>query len=97
MKSGTGEVDSSAMSEPANDVRMTDAIKRYGFVLKILYEGMFKRLVRCVLQEHVQRLDDHGFRSVVGGGIVVSNVDLGVAAAPETFNDVITTVEPALL
>src|SRR5258705_3369000 len=97
MKGGAGEVDIGAVTEPANDVRMTDAIKRHRFVLKILYEGMFKVLVRCVLQEHVQRLDDYGLRSVVGGGIVVSNVDLGVAAASETFNDVVTTVEPALL
>ncbi len=97
MKGRAGEVDSGAVTEPANDVRMTHAIKRYRFVLKILNKGMFKRLVRRVLQEHVQRLDDYGLRSVVGGGIVVSNVDLGVAAAPETFNDVVTTVEPALL
>ena len=97
MKGGAGEVNSSAVTEPADDIRMTDAIEGYRFVLEILNEGMFERLVRCLLQEHVQRFDDYGFRSVVGGGIVVSNVDLGVAAAPETFNDVITTVEPALL
>jgi len=97
MKGGAGEVDSGAVTEPADDIRMTDAIERYRFVLKILYEGMLERLVRGVLQEHVQRFDDYGFRSVVGGGIVVSNIDLGVAAASETFNNVVTTVEPALL
>src|SRR4029077_10970545 len=97
MKGGAGKINSGSVPEPADDIRMTDAIERYRFVLKILYQRVFKSFVWGVLQEHVQSLDDYGFRSVVGRGIVGSNIDLGVAAASETFNDVVTTVEPALL
>ena len=97
MKGCAAEINSGAMTKTADDVRMPNPIERYRFVLKILYQRMFKGLIGSVLQEHVQSFDYHRLGSVIGSGVVVRNVDLRIAAAPETFDDVIATIQPALL
>ena len=85
------------MTQAADDVWMTHAIERDGFVLEVGNQRVFEIFIGRVLQKHVQRLDDYCFRSAVGGGVVARHVDLRIAAAPQTFNDVETPIEPALL
>ena len=51
MKSGAGEIDSGAMSEPVDDVWMANAIERDGFVLKVCDQRVFELGVGRVLQE----------------------------------------------
>ena len=49
VKRCAGQIDCSAVTEPANDIWMTHAIKRYCFVLKVLYQRVFECFVRSVL------------------------------------------------
>src|ERR1044071_9275238 len=97
MESNSGEIDCSAMTKTADDVWMTNAIQRYCFVLKIRNQGVFEFGIRFVLQKNIQRLDDHCLWTTVGRRIVMGHIDLCIAAAPKTLDDVVTTVEPALL
>ena len=66
MKGGAGEIDSGAVTEPADYVWMTDTIKRYRFVLKILDEGMFEASSGASCKT-CSALDYYGLRSVIRG------------------------------
>ena len=86
---------------PTNEEQVTtivrDAIKSYRLVLEVCNQCLFQLCIRHVVQKHIERLDNHGSRSATRRGVVMRNVNLGVAAAAQTFKNVVTTVEPGLL
>src|ERR1051325_4941957 len=90
MESNSGEIYCGAMPKTTDDVWMTNAIQRYGFVLEIRDQGMFEFGIRFVLQKNIQRLDDHCLRSTVGRRVVMGHIDLCIATAPKTLDDVVT-------
>ena len=80
MKRRAGKVSRRAVAEPANDIRMADFVERYGFVLKILGERLFKLGVGRALQGDVERFDDDRLVCVA---LIVGDKDFGIAAATE--------------
>src|SRR2546430_16237329 len=97
MKSGSSEVYCGAMPQAVDDMWMAYAIEGDGLVLKVCDKRAFQFQIRSVLQKHVQRLDHDRCRSAVLSSVVVSNVNLRIASATQTFKNVVTPVEPALL
>src|SRR5688572_13638015 len=97
MKRCAGEIDSGAVSEPADDVWMTNTIQSDCLVLKILNQRAFQVQVGRTLQKSVKGFNNHCGRATLSRGIVPCYIDFGIAAASQTFNDVVATVEPALL
>src|SRR5687768_15435799 len=97
MKSCACEINGGAVSEPADYVWMTHTIQSDCLVLKILNQRALQIQVGRTLQESVKRFNDHCGRSTLSRGVVPCYIDFGIAAASQTFNDVVATVEPALL
>src|SRR5713226_3432403 len=96
MKGGAGEIDRRAMSQTADDVRMTYAIKRSRFVLKILNQSALEFGILIALEQHVEGFDYYSAKALISRGPVTPDVDFGVAAATEAVFNVIPTIEPAL-
>ncbi len=78
-------------------MRVTHAVEGDGFVTKVFEQRPFKLGVGDALQGRIERFDDDGFRRAVRGRHVARQINLRIAAASETFDDVVTPVEPALL
>src|SRR5260221_813330 len=96
MKGRAGEIDRRAVSQTADDVGMTYAIKRRRFVLKILNQGALEFGILITLEQHVESFDYDGAETFVRRGAVARDVNLGVAAATEAVFNVVPTIEPAL-
>src|SRR5204863_5423062 len=96
MKCGAMHVERGPVAEPADDVRMSHAIECDGFVLKILDQGLFQFRVLISLKQNIQRFDYDTTEPFIGRRVVARQIDLRIAAASQTFLDVVTTVEPAL-
>jgi hypothetical protein len=97
MKRSAGEVDCGAMSETVDDVWMAHAVECDCLVLKIRDERSFELVVRSVLQVKIERFDNNRAWGFPGSEIVFGDVDLGIAAASEAFDDVVSAVESTLL
>src|SRR5688572_4003601 len=97
MKSCTCQVDGGAVSKAADDVRVSHAIESNGLVLKILNQRLLQLHIRSSLKKRIERFDDYRSWSIFRGCVVPSYVDFRIATATQTFNDVVATVEPALL
>ncbi len=97
MKRCAREIDSGAVAQTIDHVRMAHAIQRHRFVLKIRNERSFKLSVGRVLKIKIQRFDDDRARRAFGSSVVVGHVDLSITAASEAFEDVIPPIESALL
>ena len=97
MKRRPVKVDRGAVSESIYHVRMTHAIERDGFVLKIGNERSLQLNIGRVLEIKVQSFNYDRARRALGGGVVVGNVDLGVTATAEAFEDVVPPIKSALL
>src|SRR5204862_2338582 len=87
-----------AVADPADDVRMTNAVERDRLVLKILDQGPLEIVIKIIMQEYVQRLDD----DLAVGRLcrcerVTGEKDLGIAALPEPLANVISLIEPAVV
>src|SRR5207244_10303828 len=54
------KIDGRAVSETADNIWMPNAIKSYGFVLIVGYERPLEIVVRCFLQEKIERFNDYG-------------------------------------
>jgi hypothetical protein len=68
------------MSQPANNVGVTNQIKRHGLILKIRHQSMLEFRIWGFLEKDVERLDYHGGRRVIGSRIVLRYVDFGITA-----------------
>src|SRR6266498_2258021 len=97
MKSGPSKIDSSPVAKTADDVWMSHAIEGNRFVLEVGNKRVFELPIRSVLQKHIERFDNNCFGSAFSGCVVARNINLRIAAAAQTFNNVEATVEPALL
>jgi DUF2075 family protein len=60
--------------------------------LKICNERPLQFVIGSILQEKVQGFDDDYVGSACGCGVIVSFVDLGIAATAKTIEDVIPAV-----
>src|SRR5689334_4110482 len=92
MKRRAGEIDRCSVSETIDDVRMTNAIERDGFVLKVINKRPLKIRIGLALEIQIQRLDHDRAWRAFSRGVVVGDVDLGITPASETFEDVIAVV-----
>src|SRR5688500_13644464 len=97
MKCCAGEIDGGAVAEPADYVWMTHTIQSDCLVLKILHQRALQVQVGRTLQESVKLFNNHCGRSTLCRGVVPCYRDGGMAAASQTFNDIVAPVEPALL
>ena len=97
MKRRAGEIDGGAVAETIYNIRMTNAIERDCFILKVGNERALKLNIGCVLQIQVQGLDDDCARPAFRRSVIVGDVDLGIAATPKTFEDIVAAIESALL
>src|SRR5258705_7484689 len=97
MKCSSIEVDCSAVSQTVDYVGMADAIEGHSFVLKVGNQRPLKLSIRSVLEKHVERLDYDRLRRAGTGGFVLCYINLGVTAPAQTFQDVVSAVESALL
>src|SRR5713101_5553297 len=96
MKGSAAEIDRRAVSQTADDVGMTHAIKRSRFVLKILNQSALEFRILITLQQHVKSFDYYGAKTLITRGAVTRDVNLGVAAATEAVFNVVATIEAAL-
>src|SRR6266508_2449766 len=97
VKRGAGKIDSRAVAKPADDVWMSHAIEGNRFVLEVGNQRVFEFPIWRLLQKHIERFDNNCFGSAFPSRVVARNINLRIAAAPQTFNNVEATVEPALL
>jgi hypothetical protein len=81
------------VSEPLNDVRVTNSIERDGFVLKVLNQRQLKIRIGSPLQSCVQRLDDDG---AAGIGLIVGKENLGIAPATEAALNQVAIIDYAV-
>ncbi|MND01018.1 hypothetical protein D3C83_198360 [compost metagenome] len=65
--------------------------------MKIRNEGLFQLGIRSILEIKIERFNDDSAWRVRGGGIVVGDIDLRVAATAEAFEDVVAAIKSALL
>ena len=96
MKRSAVKIDSRAVAEATDDVRMANAIERDRFILKILNQRAFEIRILITLKQDVEGFDDDVAKSFIGGRQVARHVNLCVAAAAQTVLDVIAVVESAL-
>src|SRR5713226_6569563 len=96
VKRRAGEIDRRAVPQPADDVWMTNAIKRSRFVLEILNQSALEFGILIALEQHVEGFDYYGAKTLISGRPVTRDVDFGVAAATEAVFNVVPTIEPAL-
>src|SRR5713101_8748961 len=96
MKGGAAEIDRRAMSQTADDVRMTHAIQRSRFVLKVLNQGALEFGILIALEQDVKSFYYYRAKTLISRGAVTRDVNLGVAAATEAVFNVVATIEPAL-
>src|SRR5438132_12691093 len=96
MKSSASDIDCSLVTEAADDIRMTHANESNSFILKVLDQGGLELRVLITLKQHVECFDHDRAKSLVGRSGVARQIDLRIAATPQTVLDVITTVESAL-
>jgi pyruvate-ferredoxin/flavodoxin oxidoreductase len=81
MKDHAAQVARCSVAEPADDVRMADAVERDRLVLKVFDERSFEIGVKVVLHQHVERLDhDLAVRRLRGRDRVARKKDLGMLA-----------------
>jgi hypothetical protein len=86
------------MSEPADYVRMSNAIERNSLVLKVFYQSAFEIVIDLILQKNIQRLDDNCvMRRARRGKYVAGNEDLGVTSAPEMIEHIVPLIQPAII
>src|SRR5947209_6414092 len=97
MKGLTREIERRAVTEPVDDIGMTHAVERDRFVAKIFDERVLKLWIGRALQVDVERLDDDLLWRAGRCGHVARDINFGVAAAPQTFENVVAPVEPCLL
>ena len=97
MKRSSGEIDCSAVAQTVDDIRMTNAIKGYGLVLKVCNQSLLQLRIGRVVQKHIERLDHHRRWSAGRRDVVTRNINFRVTATAQTFKNVVTTVEPGLL
>ena len=97
MKNHPAQVARRAVTETADDVRMTHAVERDRFVLKIFDERPFEIGVQIVLHKNVERFDDDLFmRRLQGGDIITRDINFGITATTEEFLNVVACVEAAV-
>src|SRR2546421_107752 len=96
MKRGAAEVDCGPVTEAADDIRMTHAIESHGFILEVLNQGGLELSILITLKQHIECFNYDYAKSLVRRGSVAGQVNLRIAATPQTVFDVITTVEAAL-
>src|SRR5260370_4618840 len=96
MKGGAAEIDRRAMSQTADDVRMTHAIQRSRFVLKVLNQSALEFGILIALEQDVESFDYYRAKTLISSGAVTRDINLGVAAATEAVFNVVATIEPAL-
>src|SRR5689334_22823497 len=92
MKRRAGEIDRCSVSETIDDVRMTNAIERDCFVLKIINQRPLEIRIGLALEIQIQRLDHDRAWRAFSRGVVIRDVDFGVTPAAETFEDVVAVV-----
>ncbi len=91
------EIDCGAVSEPVYYIWMTHAIECNRFILKVGDECGFEFGIGRVLKVKIQGFDDDRARRTLGGGVVIRDVDFGVAATSEAFENVVPAVKSTLL
>src|SRR5713101_8132003 len=96
MKGCAAEIDRRAVSQTADDIGMTHAIKRRRFILKILNQRKLEFRILVALRQHVESLDYYVAKTLISSGAVTRDVNLGIAAATEAVFNVVATIEPAL-
>lgn len=96
MKSSSVKIDSGAVAQAADNVRVPHAIECDRFVLKILDQRAFEIGILVTLKQNVKGFDDDIAKSFVGGRQVARHINLGITAAAETVLDVVAIVESAL-
>ena len=69
-----------------------DEVKSDRLVLKICDKRAFQLGIRRVLQVKIQSFDNDGARRAFGSSVVSGHVNLGIAAAPETLDDVVPAI-----
>ena len=97
MKRSLRQVDSRAVPEATDDIGMSHSIEGHRFILEVCNQRLFELDIRRVIEIHVQRLDDDSSGSALRSFIIPGHIDLGVAAAAQTFKNVVASVEPGLL
>src|SRR5947199_6698954 len=80
-----------------DDVGMANTVESNSLVLKIFNQGALKVCVRHALQKNVQRLDDDSLRLALSRVQISCDVNLGVTAAPQAVQYLVTTIEQRLL
>src|SRR2546425_4671692 len=66
MKCGAVDIERGAVTEAADDVRVTDAIESNCFILKILDESLFEISILITLKQHIQSFDNNFAELLVG-------------------------------
>src|SRR5947207_10630918 len=96
MKGSAAEIDCGPVTEAADNIRMTHAVQRDRFILKVLNQGGLELGILITLQQHIECFDDDRAKSLVRRGGVAGQINLRITAAPQTVFDVVTTVDSAL-
>jgi hypothetical protein len=97
MKDCALEVACCAMSEPANDIGVPDAIEGDRLILKVFDKRPFKVLIDIVLEKNIKGLnDDDGLRRVSRRKYIACSKDLGIAAASELALNVVPFIDSAV-
>ena len=90
-------VDGRAVAEAVDDVRVAHAVERDRLVAKVFDERVFELEIDRALQEKVEGFDHDRLRRSVRRRRVAREINFGIAAAPQTFQNVVAPVQPALL
>jgi len=98
MKDRSLQVAGRAVTEAADDIRMSHTIKCEGLILKVLDKRPLQVVVEVILQKNVQRLNYYaGVGRVRGRERIAGKEDLGITAAPQFPLDIVPPVKPAIV
>ena len=93
MKRNRFKISRRAMSEPLNDIRVTNSIECGGFVLEVLNQRQFKIGIGSSLQRRVQGFDDDG---AAGIRLIVREKYLGIAPATQAALNQVAIIDYAV-
>src|SRR5215813_2490217 len=97
MKCSAIKINRGAMAKATNDVWVSNAIQRDGFILEVGNQGTLEFLVRSILEKKIESFDYNDGRSAFGSGMIERLVDFRVTPSAEAVEDVVPAIESTLL
>src|SRR6185369_10344334 len=97
MKGGADKVNGGSVTQPIYDIWMSDTVESNSLVLKIRNQRSFELGIGLILQKNIESFYDDCSRSTIVCVQVIGDVDFRIATTAKTFDDVIPSIESALL